>query len=259
MRILRALCLILSTLVMWPLAPAQDWQGLHDAAASGDAARIRAILDANPGFIDAGEEGVMNALTRACLGGHEACALLLIERGAALDKPSRGGWFPLNAAVHSGKRRIVEALLASGRLGPSLDMAGIHGWTALSMAAAKADLPLAKLLRSSGAAFRSEDGPRDLLCAAASSGDKATFRWALSLYEASEISRIDSEGRSPLHWLAEGNVFISRIPRGETQILWIAAQLLKWKVDKTLRDKEGKTARDIALSTARPKLAQLLR
>ena len=87
------------------------------AAALGDAARIAADLDADPGRIREARPHGRRPLTAAVAAGHEAVARLLLDRGADPTWPEgdaapRGG--ALHAAARLGMAGLVDALLDRG-------------------------------------------------------------------------------------------------------------------------------------------------
>lgn len=121
---------------------------LFEAAALGDAARVEALLEEDPGLLDSRSPDGWTPLHLAAHFGHEEVVRLLLELGAEVDVRSRnvmantplhaaagrhppvceilveagadvnarqeGGWTPLHAAARSGHAETVELLLSRG-------------------------------------------------------------------------------------------------------------------------------------------------
>jgi len=92
----------------------------HDlviAAALGDAARVRDLLEADPGDVDQARPCGKRPLSSAVESGREEIARLLLDRGADPNRPE-GPTAPrgvaLHAAARAGDRRLVELLLDHG-------------------------------------------------------------------------------------------------------------------------------------------------
>jgi ankyrin repeat protein len=121
-----------------------------EAASTGDAERIRAILAADPGQLDARTpEGFDPIGLAAFLGGPDAVRALL-EHGADPDgdpnNPMRAR--PVHAAAAEHDRESLRLLLEAGA-DPNAQQQG--GFTALHAAAHSDDAEMAKLLLARGA------------------------------------------------------------------------------------------------------------
>jgi ankyrin repeat protein len=117
----------------------ENQEALFEAVRSGDCARIREILDAEPGLIDAhnslGQGAVLlaryhrqdealailleraptlNLWEAAAVGDNDRLLELLDGDGAALDAHSPDGFTPLGLAAFFGQETIVHNLLARG-------------------------------------------------------------------------------------------------------------------------------------------------
>jgi len=128
---------------------------VHEAAAIGDVARLRHLLDGDPACVNAWSPDGGQPLHFAAFFGHlEACRLLL-DRGADVDEHARGfnGVAPINAAAASEPKpnevctEIVRLLLAAGA-----DAAAAQGGgsTALHSAAMTGNAELVRLLVARG-------------------------------------------------------------------------------------------------------------
>ena len=112
---------------------------LFTAIRAGDTAKITALVESDPGLLDAKDENGLSAITIAKYSRQESIAQMLIDRGAKLDifsasmagvetrvvellAQDRGlinsysvdGWTPLHVAAFFGQKEIAEVLLANG-------------------------------------------------------------------------------------------------------------------------------------------------
>jgi uncharacterized protein len=121
-------------LALWSLTPLRAHgqpalPALIDAAARGDAARVRTLLDAGAAIHERDARG-RNAVLAATQGGHVAAARLLIERGAdvnAQDEIQDSAFLLAGARGHAD---IVRAALLA-RPAPDFRIVNRYGGTAL--------------------------------------------------------------------------------------------------------------------------------
>jgi uncharacterized protein len=149
--------------------------GILEAASTGDAERIRAILAADPGRLDARTpEGFDPIGLAAFLGGPDAVRVLL-EHGADADgdpnNPMRSRPVHAAAAVHD--RDSLQLLLEAGA-DPNAQQEG--GFTALHAAAHSDDVEMVELLLAHGAdrTIALDDG-RDAAKYAADRGSRSVL------------------------------------------------------------------------------------
>ena len=104
---------------------------LEDAAAAGDLATVRLLLDsgADPNYRDL--DG-WSAIHWAAEEGHSAVVLFLLEAGCNINAISSYGTSVLHCAANGGNHRLVSNLLESGA---DPRKSTCHGWTPLHHAA----------------------------------------------------------------------------------------------------------------------------
>ena len=132
------------------LADRSPTLSIHEAAAIGDEAAVRRLLDADPSLLDAFSEDGFPPLGLAIFFRHPALARLLIERGADVSAAARNAQkvAPLHAAAAVADRDTMALLLARGADPNARQQNGVaplHG------SASRGDLESAKLLLAAGA------------------------------------------------------------------------------------------------------------
>jgi ankyrin repeat protein len=126
-----------------------------EAAALGDVARLRELLDADPSLLDAFGDDGFNALGLSIFFRHPEVARLLIERGADVVAPARNAMkvAPVHAAATQGDRELMQLLLERGadpNARQQMDYTPLHG------SAARGDHETARLLVERGADARAQ-------------------------------------------------------------------------------------------------------
>jgi uncharacterized protein len=122
-----------------------------DAAAIGDAARLRALLEEDPAAASTWSDDGFTALHYACFFGTPEAVGVLVTAGAGVDVASQNpmGVRPINSAA-AGPHPIdsVRVLLEAGA---DPDGRQASGHSALDEAEIRGDAALAELLRAHGA------------------------------------------------------------------------------------------------------------
>lgn len=90
--------------------PPPSTQDVFQAAATGNLARLRALLDADPKLVDARNPGGLTALHAAALYGQRATAALLLDRSADANAVARHAGTPLDVAFESEQQEMVAWL-----------------------------------------------------------------------------------------------------------------------------------------------------
>lgn len=137
---------------------------LFEAAGLGRTDQLTELLDTGDDVAAWSTDG-FNALHLAAFFGRVAAVQLLLERGAAVDRPSRNGMqvTPLHIAA-AGRHPGIGALLLASGADPNARQQG--GFVPLHAAAQNGDLPFVRTLLDHGAdaKARDDDGrtPADL-------------------------------------------------------------------------------------------------
>ncbi|MDP9307060.1 MAG: ankyrin repeat domain-containing protein [Actinomycetota bacterium] len=123
---------------------------VFEAAALGDAARLRELLGADSKLAHARSDDDFTALHYAAFFDGPETALLLVDHGADVNAfaDNELGVHPLNSAVAAGRLEVAAILLKHGA-DPNATTRG--GFTPLDAARQNGDEKLAELLRSHGA------------------------------------------------------------------------------------------------------------
>ena len=153
---------------------------LYEAAAAGEQSRVAALLEADPGAINAHAPDGFTALGLAVFFGHLALATWLLENGADPNIASANSMRvrPLHSAAAVREHRLAHDLAAQLLdYGAEVNVQQEGGFTPLHEAALSGKTELARLLLAHGAdpALAAEDGtlPADL---AAKHGQQEVLR-----------------------------------------------------------------------------------
>jgi len=121
---------------------------IHDAARSGDLAKVRALLATDPALVNAKDDGDVTPLIYATHFGKPEVAKFLLEKGAAVDTRAGSGITALYEASGNGQVEVVRMLLAKGA---TVDAKTSTDATPLLLAAENGQLEVVKLLLAKGA------------------------------------------------------------------------------------------------------------
>ena len=132
---------------------------IHDAARDGDMARVKALLNDNPGLVFSKDETGKTPLLWAAGEGHRNLVELLLASGADVNAQDNDGETALHLAVYGDHRDVVEFLLANhanvnARTRDRVAGAYNGGVTPLHVARSK---DMAELLLASGADVNAQD------------------------------------------------------------------------------------------------------
>jgi len=158
---------------------------VFEAAAFGDAERLRTILTSEPGTEVAYAGDGFTALHFAAFFGHPEAVRILLEAGAAVDAFGRG-WMTgtaLHSAVSRKRADVVRILLEAGADPNARQSAG---WTPLHSSAANGDVESVELLLAAGAdpAATNDEGRSVMDLAKESGGDVVVERIRAALQAA---------------------------------------------------------------------------
>jgi hypothetical protein len=123
----------------------------NGAACSGNFEVVRILIEYDPAYINAREEGGWTPLFFASIGHNfkdGSVFRLLLEHGADINAQSQSGWTPLHVASSYGVLEAVRLLLEHGA---DVEAKDNDGKTALQIAAERGRDEVVKLLREHGA------------------------------------------------------------------------------------------------------------
>lgn len=236
MRRVLALICVLACLAASPTLAGE----VHDAAASGNVERVRALVESEPGLRDARDEVNMTPLHYAAtegatevvrylldsgspvdigdnenstpldvaaVGGHMATVRLLVERGADVSHRDDNGMMPLFFAVYNGRSDVARYLVESGA---EIDAVRPNGSTILHGAAFGDDVDLARMLIEAGANVNARNNAlyTPLLSGAAGQGTRETL--GLLIENGADVLDRQGFGESSLMYASA---------RGDTQLM----------------------------------------
>ena len=178
-----------------------------------------------------------NALQAACVSGHESIARIILSYDADVSASVWNLGSPLMGACTSGRIEIVRLLAGAGADLHSTDLVGHSAVlrTILSPSTCHQGIEILDYLVSRGADLLHEDkrGCNGLHCAARAKRNDV-IRWLLK--HGLDVNATDHNGWSPLHWAVasmEQSADVTRL-------------LLESGCDKSLEDKQGRTALQLA-------------
>jgi ankyrin repeat protein len=216
-------------------------------AASGGEIEIVALLLDKGAPIDARDLDGSTALFKAAETGRLPMVRFLMERGADINLPGRNGITPLSAAAYMGSVPIVELLIEKGADPKVIDNTQK---AAIVYAAGRGFFPVVRLLLDHGVDVNAKYG-NDLTALMWTAGYSAEAGvkdveqvMTLIIERGARLDDQDNRGRTALMIAAE---------LGHASAVDL---LLAHGADKSLKDKQGKTAGDLTSLTAlRDKLA----
>ncbi len=180
-----------------PVGPAVK-AAVFRAAAAGDEAALKKILDRYPAasrVTDSNHETPLHVCVRSA---HAAAARLLIAAGAPIEARDKRGRTPLHLAAFSGLVSVAAELLARGARPDPRDKGG-H--TPLHIAAAQGRVGVAALLLRAGASLSARDKKGDTPLHRAAAADQWPVA-ALLLSRGADVNARNRRGWTPLHLTA---------------------------------------------------------
>jgi len=94
--------------------PPASTQNVFQASSTGNLARVRALVDADPQLVGARSPNGLTALHAAALYGQRATAEYLLAKGADVNAVARHSGTPLDVAYESGQTELVAWLQSRG-------------------------------------------------------------------------------------------------------------------------------------------------
>ncbi len=129
------------------VAALQEEADVHQAAAEGDLARVKTLIQGDPALVSLKNASGLTPLHSAVSRGRQEVAEFLVARGADVRARDNNGWTPLHWAAIHGHMGVAEWLLANQA---DVNAKESNGWTPLHWAAGKGRKEVAELLRLHG-------------------------------------------------------------------------------------------------------------
>src|SRR5208283_397663 len=177
------------------------WSGLafcgeiHDAAQSGDIAKVASLLKDNPDLVFSKGDNGATPLHNAAGKGHKDVAQLLLANKADVNAKDSDGNTTLHTAAYYGNRDVAQLLLANKA---DVNAKDSDGNTTLHIAAYYGHKDVAALLLANRADVNAKDDNGSTpLHYAAGKGHKDVA--ALLLANRADVNAKDSDGATPLH------------------------------------------------------------
>ena len=213
---------------------------LARAASAGEIEIVTLFLDKGAP-IDARDLDGSSALFKAAEAGRLPMVRLLMERGADINLPGRNGISPLSAAAYMGSAPIVQLFIDKGADPKAIDSTQK---SAIVYAAGRGFFPVVRLLLDHGVDVNAKYG-----------NDLTALMWASGYSAEAGVKDVD---QVMTLLIERGARLDEQDNRGRTALM-IAAELghagavdllLAHGADKSLKDKQGKTAGDLTSLTA---------
>jgi ankyrin repeat protein len=120
---------------------------IHDAAAAGDLAKVKALLKDNPDLVFSKNTNGWTPLHIVAFEGHKAVAEVLLANKAEVNAKDNKGQTPLHWAASAGSKDVAELLLANKA---EVNAKDNNRWTPLYSAVVNSHTNVADLLRQHG-------------------------------------------------------------------------------------------------------------
>lgn len=169
-------------------------EDLKQAIRSGDAAKVKALLEKNPGLVNDKDADGRTPLHHALFNGNKEIIDLLVARGADVNAASKRELTPLLIAAYLGHTHAVKLLISKGA---RVNKIGFNHMTPLLFAVSRGHKEIVELLIAKGASLKVTDkiGSNALLLAVMS-GHKAVVEALIA--GGVDLDAANSRGSTPL-------------------------------------------------------------
>ena len=195
---IKGILILLTALVCYGVQDKRPkgYDTIHEAAAKGDVAAVRAFLEKGT-YVNAKDQFGCTALLRAAEYGRKVVAELLIAKGADVNARADAGWAggtPLCMAAFERHWKVAELLIAKGA---DVNAKDHLGETPLHIAAQWGQREVAKLLIAKGADVNARNKARGDLTPLHVSATREVAE--LLVAKGANINAKDYAGVTPLH------------------------------------------------------------
>jgi ankyrin repeat protein len=214
-----------------------DWETLAEAVRTGNTARVRDLVSADPGLIAAHAPSGESAVLLAVYHGQDEVAQWLADAGAPIDLHE--------AAALGFSDRVASHLAAQPQ---AVNAYSYDGWTPLHLAAFFGRTPTVGLLLAAGALDNLlAHNPQANMPLHAATAARRVDVVTLLLKHGSDVNACTAGGWTPLHLAAHG---------GYAELVDL---LFEWGAAPESRNAEGATPYDLAVEQGHSEVAARLR
>jgi hypothetical protein len=223
----------------------ESYPPIHRAAAEGDIAAVKALLERGAD-VNARSGGCVTPLHEAALRNRFEVAELLVEKGADVNDKGDSGWTPLHTAASLGHTGMAKLLLEKGANPNAMDDEGgtpLHRVVGMGDSGSEGQYEVAALLVAGGAVVDARTN-RGLTPLHMADSKKVA---ELLITKGAEVNAKANNGETPLH----GAAYLGYAE--------VAELLIAKRADINARSNAGKTPLAMAEEAGKTEMVALLR
>lgn len=176
-------------------------QDIHGAAGKGELAKVKALIEKNPGLLEAKDVQENTPLTLAAYNDQKEVVGLLIEKGANVNSLNKYGYTPLHYSILQRHIDVASMLIKAGA---DTDIPNVWGNTPLHTCAGRNFLREAKFLIENNADIDTKNfiGETPLFAAVKFGHEDMIL---LLIKNGADVNARDKAGRTAVFATADGN------------------------------------------------------